>query len=152
VPRHALLSVVLAALVLAGCAGTRYHGDTATREAVIETALGQVGRPYRYGGASPDGFDCSGLVQYSYAQAGVRLPHNTSQLLDLGSRIDLDEARPGDLVFYRFADPKNSLHVAIYLGDGRLVHAPASGGEVSVIRADARPWPQRYLGALRLLP
>ena len=142
---------LLAALLLGGCTSWGSGPERAKRETIVETALGQVGRPYRYGGDSPEGFDCSGLVEYSYAEAGIKVPHNTSALRSTGSHIDLDDARPGDLLFYRFDRSPSSLHVAIYLGHGKMVHAPAHGKQVSVIHTDDNPWPGRFLGAVRVL-
>ena len=142
---------LLAALLLQGCTSWGPGPERAKRETIVETALGQVGRPYRYGGDSPNGFDCSGLVEYSYAEAGIKVPHNTSALRSSGSHIDIDDARPGDLLFYRFDRSPSSLHVAIYLGHGKMVHAPAHGKQVSVIHTDDSPWPGRFLGAVRVL-
>jgi cell wall-associated NlpC family hydrolase len=149
--RCALLLLLSFAALLQGCANMGSGQEKVAREAIIETALGQVGRPYRYGGDTPQGFDCSGLVAYSYAEAGIAVPHSTSALRKAGSRIDLDDARPGDLLFYRFDRSPNALHVAIYLGHGKMVHAPAAGKEVSVIHIEDSPWPDRFLGAVRLL-
>jgi len=140
---------VAVALLLAGCTDWGSGPERAKRETIVETALGQVGRPYQYGGDTPDGFDCSGLVEYSYAEAGVSVPHNTSALRSAGSHISLGDARPGDLLFYRFRG--GALHVAIYLGHGKMVHAPASGKQVSVIHTDDHPWPDLFLGAVRML-
>ncbi len=148
---QALILLLTLSAVLQGCANMGSGQEKVAREAIIETALGQVGRPYRYGGDTPDGFDCSGLVAYSYGEAGIQVPHNTTTLRKAGSRIDLDDARPGDLLFYRFDKSPNSLHVAIYLGHGKMVHAPAAGREVSVVHLDDRPWPDRFIGAVRLV-
>jgi len=148
---HALALLLALATLLQGCANMGSGEEKAARESVIETALGQVGRPYRYGGDTPEGFDCSGLVAYSYAEAGIQVPHSTASLRKAGSRIDLDEARPGDLLFYRFDRSPNALHVAIYLGHGKMVHAPAAGKQVSVIHLDDSPWPERFLGAVRVI-
>ncbi|MBV8063631.1 MAG: C40 family peptidase [Nevskia sp.] len=150
--RYALSSLLVLAALLQGCVNMGSGQEKVARETIIETALGQVGRPYRYGGGTPDGFDCSGLVAYSYAEAGIQVPHNTSALRKAGSRIDLGDARPGDLLFYRFENSPNALHVAIYLGHGKMVHAPAAGKQVSVIHTDDTPWPGRFLGAERLVP
>ena len=146
-----LVLALLAALLLGGCSNMGSGPERAKREAIVETALGQVGRPYRYGGDSPEGFDCSGLVEYSYAEAGIQVPHNTSALRSSGSHIALGDARPGDLLFYRFNSSPYSLHVAIYLGHGKMVHAPAHGKQVLVIHTDDSPWPGRFLGAVRVL-
>lgn len=150
--RASRLAALALLALLGGCTDWGSGPEKAKREAIIETALGQVGRPYHYGGDSPDeGFDCSGLVEYSYSDAGIQVPHNTSALRKAGKRIDLDEARPGDLLFYRFEQSPNSLHVAIYLGHGKMVHAPARGKQVSVIHVDDDPWPGRFITAVRLI-
>jgi cell wall-associated NlpC family hydrolase len=147
----ALGLLLLLATLLQGCSTMGSGPEKVKRETVIETALGQVGRPYRYGGDSPDGFDCSGLVEYSYAEAGISLPHNTAAQRSVGQHIDLSDARPGDLLFYRFSNSPSALHVAIYLGHGKMIHAPASGKQVSVIHLDDTPWPKRFLGAVRVI-
>ena len=148
---YGLVLLLALTALLQGCANMGSGQEKVARETILETALGQVGRPYRYGGDTPDGFDCSGLVAYSYAQAGISVPHFTGALLKAGSSIDLDDARPGDLLFYRFDKSPNALHVAIYLGHGKMVHAPAAGREVSVVHIDDRPWPDRFLKAERLI-
>jgi len=106
-------------------------GDTAAA-----IAMNQVGTPYRYGGSSPDGFDCSGLVQYSYARAGIYLPRTTSALWNYAQPVDRNRMRAGDLLFFNIAGKMS--HVGLYLGDGRFVHAPSSGKVVSVenLRSD----------------
>jgi len=111
-------------------------------------ALGQIGRPYRYGGTTQDGFDCSGLVQYSYAQAGVKIPRTTSEQLHAGKKISLSNAQPGDLLFYKLG---GGLHVALYVGDGRAVHAPARGRQVIVAPVDAEFWQENFVTAIRVL-
>lgn len=107
-----------------------------------------VGKPYRYGGASPSrGFDCSGLVQYSYRHAGVSLPHNTDQQRRLSRPIRRAELKRGDLVFFDEKGGDNS-HVGIYLGDGTFVHAPSSGKRVRRDRLDAPYW-RKHLSEVR---
>jgi murein DD-endopeptidase len=149
--RRALL--VALALSLAACSFHRHEESPETqaiRRAIVLEALGQIGRPYVYGGRTPDGFDCSGLVQYVYAQAGVAVPRSTRELLDAAERIDLDEAQPGDLLFYRFGWFGID-HVAVYLGDGEAVHAPASGRTVIVAPVGNQWWMDRFVEAARLL-
>ena len=128
--RHLLLSGVIAAVALPASASSTPH------ERAAAEALKMVGAPYRYGGASPNGFDCSGLVQYSFARAGVTLPHQTEKQRRLGKRVALSELRPGDLVFFDQQGKKNG-HVAIYLGKGEIVHAPSSGKRVRRDRLDS---------------
>ena len=114
-----------------------------------EIALRQVGTPYRFGGASPRGFDCSGLVNYAYAAAGVRLPRTTAGLWRDVRRVGAARA-PGDLLFFRI-DGKLS-HVAIYVGGGQFVHAPSTGSRVRVERIDDPFYSARLAGVGRPLP
>ena len=110
-----------------------------------------VGVPYRYGGAHPDdGFDCSGLVYYSYSSNGQVVPRTSQAQFDAARKIPLAQAAEGDLLF--FQDQEKLSHVGIYLGDGQFVHAPSSGDSVRVASVDA-PYYQRHLVAVgRLLP
>lgn len=149
---RALAAALLGAGLLAGC-GLFQSKSEAMRETVVETALDQVGEDYRYGGADPDdGFDCSGLVHYSYKEAGLKLPRSAAAQRKGGRPIKFSQARPGDLLFYRFNDRKpGDLHVVIYLGDGEGVHAPVRDGEVEVIQVTARHWRDRYVGASRYI-
>ncbi len=98
-------------------------------------AHGQVGVPYRYGGASPSGFDCSGLVQYAYSLAGVSVPRTTGQLWHAAKPIAQQELEAGDLLFFSIEGKMS--HVGLYLGERRFVHAPQSGSSVSVASLDA---------------
>jgi cell wall-associated NlpC family hydrolase len=141
---------VLTTLVSA-CVSEPPAQDDAIRESIIETALGQIGRPYHYGGTDPSGFDCSGLVQFSYASAGVKVPRTTRELFSAGKRISLRDARPGDLLFYRFAGEDTS-HVTIYLGDGQMVHAPENGKQVTVVATEQPAWADHFITAIRVLP
>lgn len=142
----------IAVLWLAGCASTPpvpspVH-DFATRETVLEDALGQIGRPYVYGGADANGFDCSGLTSHVYNEVGIHLPRTAAAQLDTGLRIPFSSAAPGDLVFYRF---NGGLHVTIYVGDGKVVHAPATGQTVHVSNVDTAYWHRHYVATVRVL-
>ena len=114
-------------------------------------ALGQLGVPYRYGGASPQqGFDCSGLVTYVYREAtGTKLPRTTEELAGEGTHVERDELHPGDLVFYDTLGRRFS-HVGIYLGEGKFVHSPSRNGVVRVEDMRVSYWRERYTGARRL--
>ncbi|MGH8441957.1 MAG: C40 family peptidase [Nevskiaceae bacterium] len=137
-------------LLLAGCGLLQSKADE-QREEIVETALDQVGEDYKYGGADPDdGFDCSGLVFYSYQHAGIKLPRSAAAQRKAGRAIKFADARPGDLLFYHFGDRKaGDLHVVMFIGDGEAVHAPVRDGEVEVIKITARHWRDRYVGAAR---
>ena len=114
-------------------------------------AMGFVGVPYRWGGASPEtGFDCSGLIRYLYEQmTGRPLPYNAPGLARVGNTIDATELQPGDLVFFNTLRQPFS-HVGIYVGDARFLHAPSSGSRVQISNMNNRYWNTRYNGARRL--
>ena len=103
-------------------------------------AMGLVGTPYRYGGNTPDtGFDCSGLIGYVYqSRAGTAPPRTVAQLDGWGQPIEAQSLRTGDLVV--FGRGRTPSHAGIYVGEGRFVHAPSSGGEVRLDRLDSRYW------------
>ena len=115
-------------------------------------ALAYLGTPYQAGGLSPQtGFDCSGLVAYAYRQgAGLALPRNTYELSQIGKPIEGEALKPGDLVFYN-TQQRDYSHVGIYLGEGRFIHAPSSGGAVRVESLSANYWARRYNGARRII-
>ncbi len=120
------------------------------RSAAAGTAVSMVGVPYRYGGASPTGFDCSGLVVYSYAKAGIStLPHSAASLERLARPVSLKDLVPGDLLFFRLSGKKTS-HVAIYVGDRAFVHAPSGGKRVERVSFDHVYWGPRIRRAGRL--
>jgi cell wall-associated NlpC family hydrolase len=165
-----LTGVIAAVLLAAGCAGmaardARTDGgvqpkraateprdaSSDLRRAIAELALSMVGVPYRYGGADPTGgFDCSGLVYYTYSSHGQAVPRTSRAQFEATLKISLAEAAVGDLLF--FEDEVKLSHVGIYLGDRRFVHAPSSDGTVSVASIDT-PYYQRHLVAVgRLIP
>jgi cell wall-associated NlpC family hydrolase len=141
-----LLGIMTTVLLAAGCAETPVKGGS-----IAQLALSMVGVRYRYGGADPrEGFDCSGLVYYTYTSNGHAVPRTSQAQFNAARKIPLAQAAEGDLLF--FQDQEKLSHVGIYLGDGQFVHAPSSGGSVRVARIDA-PYYQRHLIAVgRLLP
>ena len=118
--------------------------------AVVTTALTLRGMPYRNGGSQPsDGFDCSGLVQWVFAQHGTVLPRDVRQQFDAGRKIDADEVKPGDLVFFRTVS-KGASHVGIAIGGDEFVHAPNRRGVVRVESLSNTYWSRRWVGARRI--
>jgi cell wall-associated NlpC family hydrolase len=137
---------VLLLLVMSGCATSPPEpADVGDRAA--SAALQQVGRPYRYGGSSPSGFDCSGLVQFAYATVGVKVPRTTSGQWAELAPVSKREMRAGDLLFFNI-DGKMS-HVGMYVGDGKFVHAPSSGKRVSIETLDSRFYSRAFIRAGR---
>jgi cell wall-associated NlpC family hydrolase len=111
---------------------------------VVGIAMRYLGTPYRWGGASPGGFDCSGFTMYVYAQIGVSLPHYTGSQWGMGTPVSRDQLEPGDLVFF------NGLgHVGIYVGGGSFIHAPHTG-DVVKISSMSGWYASTYMGARRL--
>ena len=100
-------------------------------------ALGQVGKPYEWGGAGPDSFDCSGLVEYAWSHAGVSLPHYSVTQYEDTARISRSQLEPGDLVFYDTGDGAQPGHVTIYIGAGQIVTADSPG---TVARVEVVDW------------
>ena len=96
---------------------------------VVALAQKYLGVPYVWGGASPSGFDCSGLVMYCYAQIGISLPHSATMQQQMSRPVPLRALRPGDLVF--FGSASFSYHVGIYVGGGHMINAPHTGAVVS---------------------
>jgi peptidoglycan DL-endopeptidase CwlO len=106
-----------------------YSADAAT--AAVQFAKDQLGESYVFGAAGPDTWDCSGLVQGAYAISGISLTHYTNAIWDETSSIDRSDLKPGDLVFYN-----NLSHMAIYIGDGQVIHAPKPGDVVKISDLD----------------
>ncbi|MGW0208678.1 NlpC/P60 family protein [Streptomyces sp. NPDC003233] len=94
--------------------------------AAVAAARSALGRPYVWGASGPSGFDCSGLMQWSYAHAGIQLPRTSQEQRFAGRQLPLSQARPGDLVIYR----SDASHVGMYVGNGQVIHAPYPGAAV----------------------
>ncbi|WP_271411557.1 C40 family peptidase [Pseudomonas sp. Q1-7] len=123
-------------------------------EDVLFRALGLVGTPYRWGGNTPDsGFDCSGLIGYVYRDAaGISLPRTTGELLAMRApSIGLDALQSGDLVFFATNGGGQVSHAGIYVGEGRFVHAPRTGGTVRLDSLSDGYWQRSYLSAKRVI-
>lgn len=123
-------------------------------EDVLFRALGLVGTPYRYGGNTPEGgFDCSGLIGYVYRDAaGISLPRSTRELSAMRAPdVRRDALQSGDLVFFATNGGRAVSHAGIYVGEGRFVHAPSSGGTVRLDSLDNVYWQRVYLDAKRVI-
>ncbi|MBS4151002.1 C40 family peptidase [Pseudomonadota bacterium DY0742] len=163
-PLPARLTIILLAALLTACAGRspvlepsgvppEPVSATAAND-VLFRALGLVGTPYRYGGNTPgSGFDCSGLIGYVYRDAaGLALPRTTQQMSQAqGANVRREALQAGDLVFFATSGGRRVSHAGIYVGEGRFVHAPSSGGTVRLDSLGNRYWNKTYLGAKRVL-
>ncbi len=157
--RSRLLAFALAAIVfacVAPSASARLDGPPRREPPKPKPTLGQraakvalraVGVPYRWGGASPaSGFDCSGLVYWAYGRLGVPVPHSSYALYGLGRNVARSRLRSGDVLFFSGLG-----HVGLYIGRGRMVHAPNSGRTVEIVRLRGSHYGSRLVGARRLV-
>jgi len=148
--------LLLAVLLLTGCvkrsrpAVAPSGPPVATGAAAAALARSFVGTPYRNGGADPDGFDCSGFVQYIFAQVGVPLPRGALEQAAAGESVDRRALREGDLVFFAI-DGRTISHVGIVSGADSFVHAPSSRGSVREESLGAAYWQTRFAAARRVL-
>ena len=118
-------------------------------QVMIDSATSMIGQPYRFGGAAPGGFDCSGLVVYAAANAGIRVPRTAAEQLQFGMPVGRAELQAGDLVFMHLFSKE--LHVAIALDRQLFVHAPSSGGRVRVDSLLAQPYAKGFIAARRVV-
>lgn len=161
---HPLICVIFIAVLgaqLAGCGGfpvqPQVHEDSSTLPEVatgpgveaLRVAQQMLGIPYQYGGTGPKGFDCSGLVAYSYAQTGITLPRTVRAQYARTRPVTINELRPGDLVFFRLKGSTIS-HVGIYQGQHKFIHAPATGKMVLSDSLDNRYWRERWVRGGRI--
>lgn len=118
-------------------------------EKVVSIAAALLGKPYVYGGDSPrQGFDCSGLVFYSFEQMGLKVPRTAADQRKAAERVRRSDLEPGDLVFFRSSKGRVD-HVGIYAGDGRFIHAPNSGSVVSYASLDDPYYRSHFVSAGR---
>ena len=143
----------LAACLLLACASSFTEPansyESTIGEKAARIALSMVGKPYRYQGNSPAGFDCSGLVQYSYQAAGLNVPHGTKALREVTLPTD-DNLQIGDLLFFNERGKKYS-HVGIYLGGDDFVHAPSTGGQVRTENFEDPHWKSSFVESRRFM-
>ena len=119
------------------------------RVTMVDLAKSMLGQPYRWGGAAPGGFDCSGLVVYAAGRAGVPLPRTAHEQLRTGMPIARGQVHEGDLVFMHLAHKE--LHVGIAIDDERFIHAPSQGGHVRIDSLAAPPYARGFLSARRFI-
>ena len=120
--------------------------------AVVEVALGAIGTPFVWGGTDANGFDCSGLMQYAYAQFGIVLPRVSTSQMQAGSPVarDPDQLRPGDILGFSLDDPDKTSHVGLYVGNYEFIHSGSSGVKVASILNPY--WQEHLIAARRVVP
>ncbi len=118
---------------------------------VLDLAKAQIGTPYVWGGSSPGGFDCSGLVQWVFGRIGIALPRTAQEQFNATDRVAPDQLRPGDLVFFQstYPSPDRITHVGIYVGNGLMLNAPAEGDVVRQMPLSSSFWAAHFAGAGR---
>ena len=123
-----------------------------TRQTIVQTAKKQLGIPYVWGGASRRGFDCSGLVQYVFAKAQIRLPRTADRQYNVGTAVPYGAIKQGDLMFFNTGTRQGEItHVGIYMGNHKMIHAPRTGAPVRYAAVGDRSWFRpRLLGIRRV--
>ena len=118
-------------------------------DAVVMRAAQMLGVPYRYGGRTPSGFDCSGLVYYTHAGAGITVPRTAQQQYEQAEPLAISKLEPGDLLFYG-KNRRSVSHVVVYTGNGQFIHAPGSGRTVSYESLESPWYREHFVGAGRM--
>lgn len=123
---------------------------------VVETALAEMGAPYRWGGSDQNGWDCSGLIQYAYGQHGIVLPRVSRDQMRMGAAVDPDAAllRPGDILGFSAERSSTITHVGLYVGSGQFIHSASTGVKLSSLLTgdgDSRWWRERWVGVRRIV-
>jgi cell wall-associated NlpC family hydrolase len=161
ISRWRILSFMVFVAILAGCGGrsltpspearSRQESFSPPQGKVIHTARTLLGIPYRFGGMSPAGFDCSGYVAYVFKESvGKRLPRRTKEQIRFGKAVPPAKVEPGDLLYFWIKEQGIS-HVGIYIGQDQFIHAPSRNGRVNIQRLRDSYWKARYRGARRFL-
>lgn len=152
--RHSFVKVIIiscCSLALFGCVSEHPRDDrrkASYGEKALAAAWRMIGKPYRFAGSGPDAFDCSGLVRYSYMNAGIDLPHQTAEIKQFTRPISLHDLRKGDLLFFE-ENGREYSHVGIYAGNNKFIHAASSRKKVLVDSLLDPYWQERFLDARR---
>ncbi|MFK5914887.1 MAG: C40 family peptidase [Woeseiaceae bacterium] len=150
-----IISVLLLTALISSCGSQPKYNHkkaSAKKSAVVSIAKKMLGVKYKYGGSSPkQGFDCSGLVQYSHKSIGKSLPRTTYQLYKSAKPVARRYLQKGDLVFFKTSVSRAVSHVGIYLGNNKFIHAPSSGKRVKINSMNEKYWRKRFAGGGRVL-
>lgn len=153
------LALLILCLGLAGCGFLSFSSSadepppSHKKSTVIKTACSQIGKKYRAGGDSPrKGFDCSGLVWWSYRQHGIKVPRITVDQARAGRPVARKHARPGDIMVFKSSNSPNGLHTALYYGKGKFVHSPSKGKKVCLQTLAGSWWENKLVAIRRVTP
>ena len=139
-----------AALNGSGNTGSGSNGSTAAGQKLVDCAKQYLGVPYVWGGSSPSGFDCSGLVQYVARSCGYTIGRTVTQQWNYGTQVSREEMQPGDIVFFANTYASGLSHVGIYVGNGNFIHSPSTGDVVKISSLDSNYYSSHFYGARRL--
>lgn len=146
--RVLIASLLTFGLMLSGLFGNLHTEAAASYGAkAADIAKKHIGVKYAWGGFSPKGFDCSGLVGYSFKKAGKTVPRSAADMYKKGKKVSKAKLKKGDMVFFTTYKPGAS-HVGIYVGDGKFIHSASNGVRIDSLNSSY--WKPRYLGAKRL--
>ncbi len=155
-----IILILLCSYLLLACAHSSKHHERSVEKAtqtskpisqgqqIADLAQSLLGSPYKYGGTTPNGFDCSGLVHYTHRKFGIHTPRTSLQQFKHARSIRLSELDSGDVVFFKLSR-NNVSHVGIYVGNGRFVHAPKSGKRVAINHLNDDYWRPRIVSGGR---
>lgn len=154
-----LSALLLLLCLLPGCGSKVLTGlvmkdsamESGSAAQVVRTAESQLGKPYRYGGSTPRGFDCSGLIWWAYKENGVTVPRVTTDQARAGFGVRRNAVRPGDILVFNTRQGATGLHTALYAGGGRFVHSPSRGSRVRHDNISDAYWSKRLIGIRRVL-
>lgn len=151
-----LVLLCILALSVGGCGffgskPTLAPPDSVRTHKIVRTAYAQIGKKYRSGGCSPQkGFDCSGLVWWSYQQHGIKLPRITTDQARAGRKIPARQAQPGDILVFKTGRSPRGLHTGIYAGEQKFIHSPGNGKVVCLDNLSLPYWSERLVTVRRL--
>ncbi|MGL5150254.1 MAG: C40 family peptidase [Clostridium sp.] len=125
------------------------RGNYNSSSSAVNLAMSQLGKPYVYGAAGPNSFDCSGLTSYVFRQVGISIPRTSSAQYGVGAKVSKQDLRAGDLVFFNTYGSIS--HVGIYIGGGEFIHSPRTGKPVMISNLNSGYYKERYAGARRVM-
>ncbi len=151
------IKTVTAYAILFAIVGIIFHGllvqnkESYPKSDVVTLAKQYLDVPYRYGGATPAGFDCSGYMMFLFHQFGKELPRTADQQATVGSPVDIDNLQPGNMVFFATDEPTIS-HTGLYIGDHRFIHASSTARKIIISNLDEPYWQNSFRGARQIIP